>query len=60
VRVLDTLVAAKQARAALERVLEINSWPQDRALSRAVDRLLELEEQAARAIERVAEWQRGA
>ena len=59
-RVLDTLIAAKQARAAIERLLAVNDWPRDRALSLAVDRLVEIEEQAARAIERAAEWRRSA
>jgi hypothetical protein len=56
VTVLDTLTAARAARAAIERLLEINDWPTDRALSLAVDRLVEIEEQATRAIERAAEW----
>jgi hypothetical protein len=60
VRTLDTLAAAKQARAAIERLLAINDWPKDRALSLAIDRLILIEEQVARAIERVAEWRRSA
>lgn len=59
-RTLDTLAAAKQARAAIERLLAINDWPKDRALSLAIDRLILIEEQVARAIERVAEWRRSA
>jgi hypothetical protein len=60
VRVLGTLIAAKQARAAIERLLAVNHWPTDRALSLAVDRLVEIEEQAARAIQRAAGWWRSA
>ena len=49
-RVLDTLTAARQARIAIERLLALNDWPEDRALSLAIDRLLLLEEQAAAAV----------
>jgi hypothetical protein len=56
VRVLDTLIAARQAKAALERLLEINDWPPDRAISLAIDRLLELEAQASAAVRRASEW----
>ena len=39
--------AAAEARGALERVLDLMGWPPyERALSRAVDRLLQLEEAA--------------
>jgi hypothetical protein len=58
VRALDTLVAARQARAAIERLLEINSWPVDPVLGGAIDRLLILEEQAAAACRRITEWRR--
>ena len=57
-RVLDTLIAAKAARAAIERLLAINDFPSDRALSLAIDRLVVLEEQAAAAVRRAAEWRR--
>jgi hypothetical protein len=60
VRALDTLVAARQARAAIEHLLAINHWPHDRALSLAIDQLLILEEQATAAVRRVAEWRRSA
>jgi hypothetical protein len=60
VRVLDTLVAAKQARMALERVLVVNDWPEDRALSLAIDRLVMLEEQASAALHRAVVLRRSA
>jgi hypothetical protein len=60
VRALDTLVAARQARAAIERLLSLNAWPADRPLSLAIDRLLELEEQSAAAVHRVAALRRSA
>jgi len=59
-RALDTLTAARQARAALERLLALNDWPEDRPLSLAIDRLLQLEEQAASAIHRATMWKRSA
>ena len=59
-RALDTLVAARQARAAIERLLAVNDWPEDRSLSLAIDRLILLEEQAAAAIHRVSSWRRSA
>jgi hypothetical protein len=60
VRILDTYVAARTARAAIERLLEVNLWPQDRALVLAIDRLLLIEQQASRAIQQVAQWRRSA
>jgi hypothetical protein len=59
-RALDTLTAARQARIAIERLLAVNNWPEDRALSLARDRLLLLEEQAAAAVRRAAAWRRSA
>jgi hypothetical protein len=59
-RALDTLVAARQARAAIERLLEVNDWPDDPALHRAIDQTLIIEEQARAAIERAAAWRRTA
>jgi len=59
-RALDTLTAARQARIAIERLLAVNDWPEDRALSLAIDRLLILEEQASEAIRRVVAWRRSA
>ena len=59
-RVLDTFTAARQARIAIERLLEVNNWPEDRALSLALDRLLLLEEEASEAIRRVKAWRRSA
>jgi hypothetical protein len=58
VRALDTLIAARQARASIERLLEVNDWPTDRSLSLAIDRLVLLEAQAAEACRRVDEWRR--
>jgi hypothetical protein len=59
VRAFDTLLAARQAKAALERLLAINDWPEDRALSLAIDRLVELDAQASAAIKRAAAWDKG-
>jgi hypothetical protein len=60
VRALDTFITARQARASIEQLLAANGWPWDEALSRAIDRLTLLEEQAAAAIRRAASWQRSA
>jgi hypothetical protein len=59
-RGLDTFTAARQARIAIERLLALNDWPEDRALSLAIDRLLLLEEQAAAAVRRADAWRRSA
>ncbi len=40
----DIRAAAKRARAAIEEVLELLGWSEERALSLALDRLLQLEE----------------
>lgn len=39
---------AVEAKRAIEAVLDLLGWPQDEALSRAIDRLVELKEQASR------------
>jgi len=54
-RALRLLINARLARAALERLLEAEHWPADVALSRAVDRLIQLEEEAASASYRISE-----
>jgi hypothetical protein len=58
--VLDAFTAARQARNAIERLLAINDWPEDRALSLAVDRLLILEQQASETIRQFAAWRQSA
>jgi len=60
VRVLDTFTAARQARIAIERLLAVNDWPEDRALSSAIDRLLLLEEEASEAVRRAVACRRTA
>ena len=59
-RALDTFTAARPARIAIERLLAVNDWPKERALSLAIDRLVILEEQASEAIRRVVAWRRSA
>jgi hypothetical protein len=39
-------LAAIEAKRAIEDVLDCLGWPQDEALSRALDRLVQLKEQA--------------
>lgn len=57
-RALDVFVAARQARAGLEHLLELEGWPTDPALSLAIDRLVQIEEDAARTVLRAAEARR--
>ena len=57
-RALSIFIAARQARASLEHLMELERWPTDPAISRAIDRLVQLEENAARTILRAAEARR--
>ena len=49
-RPLDILIAAKQARAAIERLLAVTGWGAESALSRALDAVLVAEDLAASAL----------
>ena len=40
----DVAAAAQKARAAIEEVLDLIGWSEERALSLAMDRLVQLEE----------------
>jgi len=40
----DVAAAAKRARGAIEDLLELLGWGEEPALSRAIDRLIQLEE----------------
>jgi hypothetical protein len=44
VRDPDLTAAAKKARAELEAVLDLLEWPEEPAISRCLDRLVQLEE----------------
>lgn len=43
----DVAAAARRARGALEDLLELLGWSGERALSLAIDRLVQLEEEAS-------------
>jgi hypothetical protein len=42
----DVAAAARKARGAIEDLLALLEWPDERALSLAIDRLLQIEERA--------------
>jgi len=46
-RPLDRFIAARHDRALVERLLDLQDWPEDRALSLELDRLVAVEEEAA-------------
>jgi hypothetical protein len=58
VRALGVFIAARQARASLEHLMELEQWPIDPAIGRALDRLIEIEESSAQTILRAAEARR--
>jgi hypothetical protein len=58
VRALAVFIAARQARASLEHLMALEHWPTDPAISRAIDRLVQLEEESAHTILRGAEARR--
>jgi hypothetical protein len=49
-RHLDILIAARQARAAIERLLDVTGWGHEPALSRALDAVVVAEDLAAAAL----------
>jgi len=54
VRAFHDFIAARQAREAIERLLDRQGWPAVSPLSRAVDHCLEIEEAALEAMQRAS------
>jgi hypothetical protein len=55
VSALHIYIATRQARASLERLLDVLGWPEDRTLSLALDRFEAIAEEAAEDVSRQSE-----